>query len=303
MLGRPLASRERGPTARRRHLSPPFQTLAGSCGKFAPFEIKENMVLAPRCRTVFDQELSDQLDQLLLQQNGDFSFLKDLKGRRPLWSGPTVVSNRGADIFNRSVSLPWVNLALVAELWVLATAGSLGPRPGARLPGHRPWLRCFIQLLFCFREPPKSLGRAPGAQAACLASCSPARGAALFPRPHSGSLCLAAAASLGGLRVREHVTERGPCPQRRGDCGERQGRRCSRKEEVRQDEAPAVLREPPTGILGNVEQDDDGHPPEGPLGPGQGECAGGRARLRASFPARLRWSPGFRKCSSLQAWW
>nr|KAF6400671.1 chromatin assembly factor 1 subunit A [Rousettus aegyptiacus] len=79
------------------------RTLAGSCGKFAPFEIKENMVLAPRCRTVFDQELSDQLDQLLLQQNGDFSFLKDLKGRRPLWSGPTVVSNRGADIFNSDV--------------------------------------------------------------------------------------------------------------------------------------------------------------------------------------------------------
>ncbi|XP_016000017.2 chromatin assembly factor 1 subunit A isoform X2 [Rousettus aegyptiacus] len=79
------------------------KTLAGSCGKFAPFEIKENMVLAPRCRTVFDQELSDQLDQLLLQQNGDFSFLKDLKGRRPLWSGPTVVSNRGADIFNSDV--------------------------------------------------------------------------------------------------------------------------------------------------------------------------------------------------------
>ncbi|XP_006904173.1 chromatin assembly factor 1 subunit A [Pteropus alecto] len=79
------------------------KTLAGSCGKFAPFEIKENMVLAPRCRTAFDQELLHQLDQLLLQQKGDVSFLKDLKGRRPLRSGPTVVSNRGADIFNSDV--------------------------------------------------------------------------------------------------------------------------------------------------------------------------------------------------------
>ncbi|KAM7142518.1 chromatin assembly factor 1 subunit A isoform 1-T1 [Molossus nigricans] len=76
------------------------KTLAGSCGKFAPFEIKENMVLAPRCRTTFDQDLCDQLDQLLQQQSGDFSFLKDLKGRRPLRSGPTVVSNRNEDIFN-----------------------------------------------------------------------------------------------------------------------------------------------------------------------------------------------------------
>lgn len=84
-------------------ISFPFQTLAGSCGKFAPFEIKENMVLAPFCRTTFDQDLCDQLDQLLQQQSGDFSFLKDLKGRQPLRSGPTVVSNRNADIFNRLV--------------------------------------------------------------------------------------------------------------------------------------------------------------------------------------------------------
>ncbi|XP_016053336.1 PREDICTED: chromatin assembly factor 1 subunit A isoform X2 [Miniopterus natalensis] len=79
------------------------KTLAGSCGKFAPFEIKENMVLAPCFRTAFDQDLCDQLDQLLQQQSGDFSFLKDLKGRQPLKSGPTVVSNRNADIFNSDV--------------------------------------------------------------------------------------------------------------------------------------------------------------------------------------------------------
>uniref|UniRef100_A0A8C9KAW3 Chromatin assembly factor 1 subunit A n=1 Tax=Panthera tigris altaica TaxID=74533 RepID=A0A8C9KAW3_PANTA len=79
------------------------KTLAGSCGKFAPFEIKEHMVLAPRFRAAFDQDLCDQLDQLLRQQNGEFSFLKDLKGRQPLRSGPTVVSNRDTDTCNSDV--------------------------------------------------------------------------------------------------------------------------------------------------------------------------------------------------------
>ncbi|KAI5223519.1 chromatin assembly factor 1 subunit A [Manis pentadactyla] len=79
------------------------KTLAGSCGKFAPFEIKEHMVLAPRCRTTFDQDLCDKLDQLLQRQSGEFSFLKELKGRQPIRSGPTVVSNRNTDIFNSDV--------------------------------------------------------------------------------------------------------------------------------------------------------------------------------------------------------
>ncbi|XP_011822856.1 PREDICTED: chromatin assembly factor 1 subunit A [Mandrillus leucophaeus] len=79
------------------------KTLAGSCGKFAPFEIKEHMVLAPRRRTAFHPDLCSQLDQLLQQQSGEFSFLKDLKGRQPLRSGPTQVSTRNADIFNSDV--------------------------------------------------------------------------------------------------------------------------------------------------------------------------------------------------------
>ncbi|XP_023572703.1 chromatin assembly factor 1 subunit A [Octodon degus] len=79
------------------------KTLAGSCGKFAPFEIKEHMVLAPRCRAALDQDLCDRLDQLLQQQNGDFSFLKDLKGRRPLMSGPTGICSRDTDVVNRDV--------------------------------------------------------------------------------------------------------------------------------------------------------------------------------------------------------
>lgn len=103
---RPRGCREAAVPARGSAVTPssPFQTLAGSCGKFAPFEIKEHMVLAPRFRTAFDQDLCDQLDQLLRQQNGEFSFLKDLKGRQPLRSGPTVVSNRNTDTCNRLVA-------------------------------------------------------------------------------------------------------------------------------------------------------------------------------------------------------
>ncbi|XP_049495617.1 chromatin assembly factor 1 subunit A isoform X5 [Panthera uncia] len=106
------SSSPEGQSAPKRHPSSPGpfpastpirRTLAGSCGKFAPFEIKEHMVLAPRFRTAFDQDLCDQLDQLLRQQNGEFSFLKDLKGRQPLRSGPTVVSNRNTDTCNSDV--------------------------------------------------------------------------------------------------------------------------------------------------------------------------------------------------------
>ncbi|KAM9702949.1 LOW QUALITY PROTEIN: chromatin assembly factor 1 subunit A-like [Dama dama] len=79
------------------------KTLAGSCGKFAPFKIKEHMVLAPRCRTAFDQDLCDQLDQLLQQQSSEFSFLQDLKSRWQLRSGPAVLSNRSTDLLNSDV--------------------------------------------------------------------------------------------------------------------------------------------------------------------------------------------------------
>ncbi|XP_067414387.1 chromatin assembly factor 1 subunit A isoform X1 [Emydura macquarii macquarii] len=79
------------------------KTLAGSCGKFAPFEIKENMVLAPLCRVAFDQDLSDQLDQLLQAQNSDVSFLEELKCHKPHQSGATIVCYRSADVVNSDV--------------------------------------------------------------------------------------------------------------------------------------------------------------------------------------------------------
>lgn len=90
-----------------------FQTLAGSCGKFAPFEIKENMVLAPLSRVALDPDYLEQLDKLLHAQNGEVSFLRDLKCRKPRKTGPTLVSD-SSDSVNRSV---WAwGLALLLSL-------------------------------------------------------------------------------------------------------------------------------------------------------------------------------------------
>ncbi|XP_015262235.1 PREDICTED: chromatin assembly factor 1 subunit A [Gekko japonicus] len=79
---------------------PAPKTLAGWCGKFAPFEIKENMVLSPLCRVAFDQDLMDQLDYHLQDQSCDASLLKELKGREPGKSGPTLLrsSSTGPDV-------------------------------------------------------------------------------------------------------------------------------------------------------------------------------------------------------------
>ncbi|XP_069072596.1 chromatin assembly factor 1 subunit A isoform X2 [Pleurodeles waltl] len=67
------------------------KTFASSCGKFAPFEIKKNMALAPLCRVDFDQAASDKLDELLQSQTLEVSYLKELKYRKPRTSGRTVV--------------------------------------------------------------------------------------------------------------------------------------------------------------------------------------------------------------------
>lgn len=91
----------------------PFQILAGSCGKFAPFEIKENMVLAPLCRIALYPDFLEQLDRLLRAQNSEVSFLRDLKCRKPRKTGPTFV-NSSTDTVNRLVCL-WAFLHLF--LW------------------------------------------------------------------------------------------------------------------------------------------------------------------------------------------
>ncbi|NWR07651.1 CAF1A factor, partial [Paradoxornis webbianus] len=78
------------------------KTLAGSCGKFAPFEIKENMVLAPLSRVALDPDYLEQLDKLLHAQDGEVSFLRDLKCRKPRKTGPTLVSD-SSDSVNSDV--------------------------------------------------------------------------------------------------------------------------------------------------------------------------------------------------------
>ncbi|XP_038633155.1 chromatin assembly factor 1 subunit A isoform X1 [Scyliorhinus canicula] len=65
------------------------KTLAGSCGKFAPFEIKEHMVLAPTSRICLDQEVIEQLDELLESQNFNSNYIKELHNQKPRTSGPT----------------------------------------------------------------------------------------------------------------------------------------------------------------------------------------------------------------------
>ncbi|NXE42944.1 CAF1A factor, partial [Ptilorrhoa leucosticta] len=78
------------------------KTLAGSCGKFAPFEIKENMVLAPLNRVALDPDYLEQLDKLLHAQSCEVSFLRDLKCRKPRTTGPTLVSD-SSDSVNSDV--------------------------------------------------------------------------------------------------------------------------------------------------------------------------------------------------------
>ncbi|XP_043576893.1 chromatin assembly factor 1 subunit A isoform X1 [Chiloscyllium plagiosum] len=65
------------------------KTLAGSCGKFAPFEIKEHMVLAPTSRIYLDQEDLEQLDELLERQSYNSNYIKELHNQKPRTSGPT----------------------------------------------------------------------------------------------------------------------------------------------------------------------------------------------------------------------
>uniref|UniRef100_A0A3P8SKY1 Chromatin assembly factor 1, subunit A (p150) n=1 Tax=Amphiprion percula TaxID=161767 RepID=A0A3P8SKY1_AMPPE len=65
------------------------KTLAAACGKFAPFEIKENMYLAPLCRVQCEESVLEELDQCLLNPPDNLNGLKDWIGQKPRRSGPT----------------------------------------------------------------------------------------------------------------------------------------------------------------------------------------------------------------------
>ncbi|XP_039908738.1 chromatin assembly factor 1 subunit A isoform X2 [Simochromis diagramma] len=65
------------------------KTLAAACGKFAPFEIKENMALAPLCRVQCEESALEELDRCLLNPADNLNGLKDWIGQKPRQSGPT----------------------------------------------------------------------------------------------------------------------------------------------------------------------------------------------------------------------
>uniref|UniRef100_A0A8C6THB7 Chromatin assembly factor 1, subunit A (p150) n=1 Tax=Neogobius melanostomus TaxID=47308 RepID=A0A8C6THB7_9GOBI len=65
------------------------KTLSAACGKFAPFEIKENMFLAPLTRVQFEDSDLEKLDEYLLNPDQKISGLKDWINQKPRCSGPT----------------------------------------------------------------------------------------------------------------------------------------------------------------------------------------------------------------------
>ncbi|XP_070688944.1 chromatin assembly factor 1 subunit A [Pempheris klunzingeri] len=65
------------------------KTLAAACGKFAPFEIKENVFLAPLCRVQCEDSALEELDRCLTNPADNLNALKDWIGQKPRQSGPT----------------------------------------------------------------------------------------------------------------------------------------------------------------------------------------------------------------------
>ncbi|RXN20585.1 chromatin assembly factor 1 subunit A-like protein [Labeo rohita] len=65
------------------------KTLAAACGKFAPFEIKANMSLAPLTRVQCEDAVLEELDRYLAQPDSTLNGLKDWTGHKPRSSGPT----------------------------------------------------------------------------------------------------------------------------------------------------------------------------------------------------------------------
>uniref|UniRef100_A0AAR2KDY8 Chromatin assembly factor 1 subunit p150 C-terminal domain-containing protein n=1 Tax=Pygocentrus nattereri TaxID=42514 RepID=A0AAR2KDY8_PYGNA len=65
------------------------KTLASVCGKFAPFEIKEHMTLAPLTRVHCDEAVLEELDRYLTEPDTTLNGLKDWTAHKPRKSGPT----------------------------------------------------------------------------------------------------------------------------------------------------------------------------------------------------------------------
>uniref|UniRef100_A0A9J7XM32 Chromatin assembly factor 1, subunit A (p150) n=2 Tax=Cyprinus carpio TaxID=7962 RepID=A0A9J7XM32_CYPCA len=67
--------------------------LASACGKFAPFEIKANMSLAPLTRVQCEDAVLEELDHYLAQPDSTLNGLKDWTRHKPRSSGPTRPSH------------------------------------------------------------------------------------------------------------------------------------------------------------------------------------------------------------------
>ncbi|XP_053725444.1 chromatin assembly factor 1 subunit A isoform X4 [Synchiropus splendidus] len=65
------------------------KTLATACGKFAPFEIKDNMCMAPLCRVQCENSVLEELDQYLLKPSDKLGGIKGWISQKPRRSGPT----------------------------------------------------------------------------------------------------------------------------------------------------------------------------------------------------------------------
>nr|XP_061834331.1 chromatin assembly factor 1 subunit A-like [Nerophis lumbriciformis] len=65
------------------------KTLAAACGKFAPFEIKENMYMAPLCRVECEESALEELDRYLSHPTDRPRSLGDWINQKPRRSGPT----------------------------------------------------------------------------------------------------------------------------------------------------------------------------------------------------------------------
>uniref|UniRef100_A0A8C2A4I6 Chromatin assembly factor 1, subunit A (p150) n=1 Tax=Cyprinus carpio TaxID=7962 RepID=A0A8C2A4I6_CYPCA len=72
------------------------KTLASACGKFAPFEIKANMSLAPLTRVQCEDSVLEELDHYLAQPDSTLNGLKDWTRHKPRRSGPTRPSHSAA---------------------------------------------------------------------------------------------------------------------------------------------------------------------------------------------------------------
>ncbi|XP_057696095.1 chromatin assembly factor 1 subunit A [Corythoichthys intestinalis] len=59
------------------------KTLAVACGKFAPFEIKDNMCMAPLCRVQCEESALEELDRCLSQPSESTRLLKDWISQKP----------------------------------------------------------------------------------------------------------------------------------------------------------------------------------------------------------------------------